>query len=325
MGSAKRRADRVAGPVRVAPGEAADVREVLVDDVRDGRHDDRDPRPSAAARRADDEGQVFLVVARPSARRHRSPLGRSSGMVNSNATGQPRVLEVVAMEVDRGVLVRGLAPVGPAAGEVVAGDAARRQVDEAAVTAVARDVANVVGWDVEAEVPGTDEVAAESVEVIGRRPSAREPPLPERAGEDSRTIDAAVEVEASLAISDAGAGEPQVAREGRRAVEPPDAAAFDGSSGHDANRQLPEARAPGVESDRDERPLPAPERGTCRGRVALDDQLERARRRPRPNAPSMPDARDHLAAHAGQRRLHKGSEREARAKPSGQVPAGSTA
>ena len=229
-----------------------------------------------AARRADDEGQVLLVVA-----------GRQPGGIDAarqvvrdgelECDGPAGVLEVVAMEVDRGVLLRRLAPVGPAAAEVVSGDAARRQVDETAVAGVAGGVPDVVRRDVEPEVPGTDEVAAEAVEVIRGGLQRANLRFGERAGEDARTIDAAVEVEAGPAVGDPGAGEPQLAREatpGLRARPTPPR-----STGRRATREpaaARRARAPAFESDRDEAPLPPPERGTCEDALALDDQLELA-------------------------------------------------
>ena len=87
-----------------APGAAAEVREVRVDRVRQRGHQERDPRPGDAPWRPDDEREVILVVA-----------GDELGGVHAaRQVGGDRqlqvdipagVLEVVAMEVDRAVLL----------------------------------------------------------------------------------------------------------------------------------------------------------------------------------------------------------------------------
>ena len=81
------------------------------------------------------------------------------------------------MEVDRAVLLGRMAEVGLVAVVVVAGDAARRHVDQAAVARVhgERSVTRS-GRDVGGEVPSPDEIVAERGKVIGPRLERAAPP-----------------------------------------------------------------------------------------------------------------------------------------------------
>ena len=169
---------RVGGPGGVGalpPRPHAQVGVVAVALIGHGRHQHGDAGGSAAPRRAHHERQMLLmppvrrgqprrVAARQIVRHRQSEVLRPAG-----------ILQIVPMEVDGAVLVRGQPIAGLLAAEVVAGHRACRQIHDAPVPAVAGHVARKGGADVAREVPRAGQGAGfgqrgEVVGAVGPRP-----------------------------------------------------------------------------------------------------------------------------------------------------------
>ena len=191
------------------------------------------------------------------------PLGRSSGIVNSKATGQPASSRSSRWKWIAPYSLRRLAPVGPAAAEVVAGDAARRHVDERPSRPLPEmSRTRSVGMSrPKSQAPTRSPPKASSAS--GARRRSRPRPRPSARREQPRTVEPAVEVDA---VPPSATRAPRAQRSARRRSRPPsEAVAVAGERPVVAPGSRPagaRARHAALDRERHEAPLPARQRGT---------------------------------------------------------------
>ena len=180
---------------------------VGIGQVAVGRDDDRDPRRGPVLGRAHHEGDVVLgrrrfLAADPEpggVEAALQPLRRGERKIRVPAG----IVDVVVVEVDGAVFLPRMVVDDLVAGPVVAGHAARRQVDRVAVEHVRRGVDDVGGrdalGDVGLKVPGAHhdapQVGGAALEAARERV---DPVLVEGHGGEARTVDLAVVASALL-------------------------------------------------------------------------------------------------------------------------------
>ncbi len=166
-------------------GVAAGI--VRVGDVGEGGRQERDRRACCAVCRQHVERQPVLArVARQM--QHVATAAQPGGDGEGEAGGPAAILDVVAVEVDRGVILRGVPPARFLPGPAGADHAARRQVDRGAVAALRPGVGDGAATDALRKIPRRQDQAQRA------GPGERVGEAVEPAGQDRRVLDTSVQV-----------------------------------------------------------------------------------------------------------------------------------
>ena len=164
---------------------------VAIGHVAGGGDQQRQRRSGPVARRPHDERDVVFLISGCQACGVEAA-GRVGGDFQFEVGVPLAVVERVVEEVDRGVLFRRVIEVQLSSGPVGAAYGANRQIDQPAVSAVGRDVDDVVCLHRAREIPGGADVRAQTtgnrVAAQGFHFTALQDP-----GSNDRTLDPAVE------------------------------------------------------------------------------------------------------------------------------------
>ena len=178
--------DRQPAVDRLAQGVEVERDDVGIGEVSGGGGEEGDVGGGGAPCSAHVEGEVALGLARAQAGRIH-PAREAVRHFEFEIALPATVVDVVVVEVDRSVVVRGLPPVRALSRPRVPGHRARRQVDAATVLARGSDVDDSGAGDLTAKVPGREQrcepcafrlVGAEALDgLVVQRPAGKAGPL----------------------------------------------------------------------------------------------------------------------------------------------------